>query len=52
MKKNKKLNKPKCDAIVKQLREGVFPINEVDKETHRVMENFQSRNGNLFKNTL
>ena len=43
MKKNKKLNQPKCDAIVKQLKEGVIPINIVDKETHRDLEDFQPR---------
>ena len=43
MKKNEKLDIVKCDAIIKQLKEGVFPINEVDKETHRDLEDFQPR---------
>jgi hypothetical protein len=43
MKKNEKLDVVKCDVIVKQLKDGVFPINEVDKETHRNMDEFQPR---------
>ena len=43
MQKTTKLNKVKCDVLVKQIAEGHFPINVVDKETHRDMEDFQPR---------
>ena len=43
MQKTTKLDKVKCDAIVKQINEGHFPINVVDKETHRKMDDFQPR---------
>ena len=43
MQKTTKLDKVKCDAIVKQITEGHFPINVVDKETHRKMYDFQPR---------
>jgi hypothetical protein len=43
MKKTEKLDKVKCDVIVKQFKDCHFPINIEDKELHRKMPNFQPR---------